>query len=108
MSQENNNKNFDKKNNPKKDDDFPWKKLSKTGLIWVVIFFFALIFTNYWPGNPTNEVELKYSEYREFLNDGKIESGTITLKENVFRGKLKQPETFLIDGTNQQISQSFF
>jgi len=104
MSQESNNNNFDKKNNPKKDDDFQWKKLSKTGLIWLVILFFALVFSTYWPGNTSNEIELKYSEYREFLNDGKIESGTVTLKENIFRGKLKSPEIFRIEDTNQQIT----
>lgn len=104
MNQEGKNNNFNKKNGPKKDDDFQWKKLSKTGLIWVVILFFALIFSNYWPDNQGNEIEIKYSDYREFLNEGKISSGTITLKENVFKGKLKNPEIYQIDGSNQQIT----
>ena len=103
MSQEKNSNNFDKKNNPKK-DDFQWKKLSKTGLIWLVVLFFALVFSTYWPGSQSAEIELRYSEYREFLSDGKIKSGTVTLKENIFRGELKEAELFIIDGVNQEIS----
>ena len=101
MSQENNN--FDKKNNPKKDDDFQWKKLSKTGLIWLVILFFALVFSTYWPGNQSGEIEVKYSEYRTYLNDDKIAEGTVTLKENVFRGTLKQSEVYTYDGKSQPV-----
>jgi len=95
MSEEKNNKDKEQQDRPpKKDDEFQWKKASKTGLIWVVILLFALLFSTFWPDNRPNEVEIGYTRYLEFLNDGKIDEGVVTLKENVFRGQLKEPEIF--------------
>jgi cell division protease FtsH len=80
----------------KKSDDFQWKKLSKNGLVWLVIFFFALFFAKLWPDTSESEIDVNYSKYLEFLKDDKIASGTITLRENqnIFRGVLKRKEVF--------------
>ncbi len=80
----------------KKSDDFQWKKLSKNGLVWLVIFFFALFFAKLWPDTSESEIDVNYSKYLEFLKDDKIASGTITLRENqnIFRGILKRKEVF--------------
>ncbi|MCB0281124.1 MAG: ATP-dependent metallopeptidase FtsH/Yme1/Tma family protein [Calditrichae bacterium] len=93
MNQENKQNNNSNKNN-RKDDEFQWKKVSKTGLVWIVILFFALFFSTLWPDSRPSEVEVKYSKYLEFLRNDKIESATVTLKENVFQGVLKNPESF--------------
>jgi cell division protease FtsH len=102
---------LNKENNPgnknKKDDDFQWKKLSKNGLVWLAIFFFALFFAKLWPDNSAGEFEVKYSKYLEFLNEGKIATGAITLKENVFRGVLKRKEVFGNDPASR-VETEFF
>ncbi len=88
----------DKKN--KKNDDFQWKKASKTGFIWILILLFALFFSTLWDGTQPNEFEATFSQYERFLKEGKIEQGVVTLKENVFRGTLKEP--VVIDGEQTQ------
>ena len=97
----NKDKDENKKNNPlkqKNDDEFQWKKISKSSLIWLVIFFVAIFVATMWSDNRSGEVEISYSRYVEYLNAGKIQQGTITLKENVFRGQLKEPEFFNTEG----------
>ncbi|RMH63159.1 MAG: ATP-dependent metallopeptidase FtsH/Yme1/Tma family protein [Calditrichaeota bacterium] len=91
---------------PKKDDEFQWKKVSKSGLIWIAILFMALFFSSLWTDSRPNEFEISYSKYREFLDQGKIERATITLKENTFRGVLKQADYFG-DETGTQKSRNF-
>jgi cell division protease FtsH len=103
MKSDNKKDNFDKKNNPKKDDDFQWKKVSKSSLIWITIIFAALFLSRIWGDSPPNELEVDYSQYLKYLKEDKIESATITLKENLFRGKLKQPEIFYADNAGQEI-----
>lgn len=78
----------------KKDDEFQWKKASKTGLIWIAILLAAIFFSTWWPDTRPDEVEIDYSRYQQLLKDDKIESGKVTLQENVFQGVLKQEETF--------------
>ncbi len=104
-------KDLNKQNNSgnknKKDDDFQWKKVSKNGLVWLAIFFFALFFAKLWPDSSANEFEVKYSRYLEFLNESKILSGTVTLKENLFRGVLKRKEVFGNDPANRIETEYF-
>ncbi|HHJ53445.1 MAG TPA: ATP-dependent metallopeptidase FtsH/Yme1/Tma family protein, partial [Caldithrix abyssi] len=80
----------DKNNN----DEFQWKKASKTGLIWILILLAAIAFSTMWPSKRADEVEVDFSVYQRLLKENKIESGEVTLKENVFRGKLREVEVF--------------
>ncbi len=108
----NKDKDDNKKNNPlkqKNDDEFQWKKISKSSLIWLVVFFVAIFVATMWSDNRSGEVEISYSRYVEYLNAGKIQQGVITLKENVFRGQLKEPEFFNTEGidASSQASKKF-
>ncbi len=112
MSDEN--KNEQNKHNPlkpKNDDDFQWKKISKSSLIWLVIFFVAIFVATMWSDNRPAEVEISYSRYLEYLNAGKIQQGIVTLKdkENIFRGQLKDAEFFNTEGAGgtEQASKNF-
>jgi len=87
------NQNPDSKDRNKKNDDFQWKKASKTGLAWIVILLLAIFFSSLWPDSRPDEIEIDYSVYQRLLQDGKFISGTVTLKENVFQGVLKEEET---------------
>ncbi|MEJ2545454.1 MAG: ATP-dependent zinc metalloprotease FtsH, partial [Calditrichaceae bacterium] len=82
------------KDKKKKDDEFQWKKASKTGLIWIIILIAAITFSQFWPNSHPDEVEIGFTKYQQLLKEDKIESGTVTLKENVFKGELKQEEVF--------------
>jgi cell division protease FtsH len=81
-------------NRNRKDDEFQWKKASKTGLIWIIILLAAIFFSTLWPDNTPGEVEIDYGVYKKILSEDKIESGKISLQENLFQGVLKNPENF--------------
>ena len=87
---DNNKKNFDRKKQPQNNnnDEFQWKKASKTGLIWILILLAALAFSTLWPDNRPSEVEVPYNEYVRLLRNKMIRSGEVTLKDNKFRGVL--------------------
>lgn len=77
--------------NKKKDDEFQWKKASKTGLIWIAILFAAIVFTQFWSGNEEGSNELSFSEYQEILRKDNIQSGEVNLKENSLIAKTRRP-----------------
>ena len=90
----NNNNNKNNKNPNKKDknsnDEFQWKKASKTGLIWILILLAAIAFSTMWPSGRSDEAEVDFNTYQKLLKDGQIVSGEVTLKDLKFKGKLKQ------------------
>lgn len=97
-------KKLNNENKPKKDDDFQWKKVSKSSAIWIALIFMALFLASPWEDSNPNEIEVGYSRYLEFLKSDKIESATITLQENLFRGKLKKPEIIISEDGNKQVN----
>ncbi|WP_456442444.1 ATP-dependent zinc metalloprotease FtsH [Caldithrix abyssi] len=97
---ENKNKSSDPKKQPQNNnDEFQWKKASKTGLIWILILLAAIAFSTLWPDNRPNEVEVPYNEYMRLLRNKMIRSGEVTLKDNRFRGVLvDQTEVRSVNG----------
>ncbi|MHB2153879.1 ATP-dependent zinc metalloprotease FtsH [Calditrichota bacterium GD2] len=97
---ENKNKSSDPKKQPQNNnDEFQWKKASKTGLIWILILLAAIAFSTLWPDNRPNEVEVPYNEYMRLLRSKMIRSGEVTLKDNRFRGVLvDQTEVRSVNG----------
>jgi len=92
---------MDRKLNNKKDqdrnknnDEFQWKKASKTGLIWVAILLAAIAVSYNWQGSKPEEVEVDYLVYKELLKNKQIISGRVTLKENqnLFQGVLREEQ----------------
>ena len=86
-------------NNPKKSNDnkineqFHWKKAGKTSLVWVLIIISAIFMSNLFTDQAGNEVEIQYSEYRTFLNNGLITKARII--DEVFYGELSEPQTIV-------------
>jgi cell division protease FtsH len=74
----------------RKNDEFQWKKTSKTGLIWITILLAAIIFSVFWPGSDRDGIEISFSEYKEILKQNNIRS--IVVKENMLIGILRQPK----------------
>ena len=72
-------------------DKFEWKRAGKTSLLWILIIIGAIYISGQLTESGKNEVEIEYTEYREFLKAGDIESAEII--GNVFHGKFNIPQT---------------
>jgi cell division protease FtsH len=94
-----------KKKINKNNEEFNWNRVFKIVLGWSAIligFFLIMIYTK---GTDGKYTELKYDQYLNFLNEGKIESATIKKSDNnyEFLGKLKSNE--LVDiGSGRSVS----
>ncbi len=81
-------------NKKRKDDEFQWKKASKTGLIWIVILIAAIFFSQLWPGQEETTIQISYSEYLKILNDDNMRSGEVIVKDNILIGETKEPMAY--------------
>ncbi len=80
----------------KDDDNFQWKKASRSLIIWILIILGSVLFANAF-GNLGGKGEraISYKQYRSFLEAGKIERAII--EDNVFHGVLKYEDAVQID-----------
>jgi cell division protease FtsH len=85
-------------------------KIMKTAMIWVFIFGFVVVMYMLVNSGQQPEVNVSYTEYKQFLEAGKIESAVVTksqLNDFVFHGTLREKVTILRN--NSQIeAQRFF
>jgi cell division protease FtsH len=91
MQNNNNDENKKQDQRKRKDDEFQWKKASKTGLIWIAILLAAIIFTQFWSSTEEGSDEVSFSEYQEILKADNIQSGDVIIKENVLIAKTRRP-----------------
>ncbi len=91
MLNNNNQENKKQDSDKKKNDEFQWKKASKTGLIWIAILFAAIVFTQFWSSNEESSNELSFSEYKEVLKQDNIETGEVNTKDNSLIAKTRRP-----------------
>ena len=89
------NRGGDRKN--KNDDNFQWKRASRSLIIWILIILGSVLFANAF-GNlgGKGEREISYMQYRSFLEAGKIESAVI--EGNIFHGVLKYEDAVQVNG----------
>ncbi len=87
--------NQDNKKNNQNNDEFQWKKASKTGFIWILILLAAILFSTMWPSNRPESVEVDYNVYKQLLVKGKIISAKVTLRSeySLFEGRLNEKQT---------------
>ena len=89
----------------KNNDEFQWKKASKTGLIWIVVLLAAVAFSTMWSGSDQKkEVEVNHKQFTELLKSHKVISGQITPKGNLnlFQGTLAEEQLIVgINGTRR-------
>ena len=72
--------------NPKKDNDkFQWKQMSRTLLFWLFLFIAIITIVNIYNSQTPNQVKVKFTKYKQLLNEGAIKEATIT--GNIFNGK---------------------
>ncbi|RMF57961.1 MAG: ATP-dependent metallopeptidase FtsH/Yme1/Tma family protein [Calditrichaeota bacterium] len=79
-------------------NDFQWKKNSRSVLFWVILFFVIASLATLIPYGKKNVREIPYSQYLEYLNQGKIIEGQVIIggTANEFHGRLKSPETIIL------------
>ena len=91
-----------RKNNKKENEQFQWKRAGKTSIVWVLIIISAVFLSNLFTGKGADEVEIQYTEYRTFLNDGLIAKARVV--DEVFHGELSEKRTVLnTGGISQEI-----
>ena len=90
-----------KKQNPKQEpnksgqhnqpENFDWKRAGKTSFIWLMIIFGAVYVSGLLTETGKKEIEIEYTEYRKYLDNGDIQKGVIM--GDVFHGEFKVPQT---------------
>ncbi|MBH10167.1 MAG: cell division protein FtsH [Candidatus Marinimicrobia bacterium] len=81
-----------KDNNP---DQFQWKRAGKTSLIWISILICAIYISGLLTDAGKKEIEIKYTDYKEYLENGEIQKAVVI--GNVFHGEFKLPRTLNTD-----------
>ena len=75
-------------NNP---DQFHWKRAGKTSLIWISIILCAVYISGLLTESGKKEIEIEYTEYREFLENHEIQKAVVI--GVVFHGEFKLAKT---------------
>ena len=90
------NKKQNKKQNPNKPgqhnqpENFDWKRAGKTSFVWLMIIFGAVYVSGLLTETGKKEIEIEYTEYRKYLDNGDIQKGVIM--GDVFHGEFKVPQ----------------
>ena len=80
------------KQNPKKQpDQFDWMRAGKTSFVWLMIIFGAVYISGLLTESGKKEIEIEYTDYREYLANSEIEKAVIM--GDVFHGEFKVPKT---------------
>ncbi|HIC37349.1 MAG TPA: ATP-dependent zinc metalloprotease FtsH [Candidatus Marinimicrobia bacterium] len=66
-------------------------RAGKTSLVWLMIIFGAIYISGLLTETGRKEIEIEYTEYREYLANGEIHKGVIM--DDVFHGEFKEPQT---------------
>ena len=90
-----NNKNQSNKTDKNKQnnqhDNFDWRRASKTSFIWLIIIFSAVYISGLLTDAGKKEIEIEYTEYRKYLENGDIHKAVIM--GDVFHGEFKTPQS---------------
>ena len=73
----NQNKKHLKNGNSFEPDNFNWKKSGKTSFIWMAIILGAVYVSGLLTNVGKQELEIEYTEYKKYLENGDIAKGVI-------------------------------
>jgi len=94
------------KNKDVPDNEFKWKKASKTSLMWIIIIISSIFLIQILGTGSKEEVLIEFDQYKELLFDGQISKATIIERE--FHGVLKSPTTLILNGRPTEVKKFFF
>lgn len=93
---------------PKKgNDDFQWKKGSRSIIFWVIIILGIIFFSYLFPVGKSKEVRIPYSEYLQYLERNLIAKGEVVVDDKEFTGRLKNKVTFRTSDGKEIIFEKF-
>ncbi|MFQ5638578.1 MAG: ATP-dependent zinc metalloprotease FtsH [bacterium] len=72
--------------NQKKDENFQWKKATRTLTFWLIIIVLSIYLSQQWNIEDRGEAEIGYTEFMHHLEGNEIREAIVEDKE--FRGKL--------------------
>ena len=100
---QNNNKPNNKSDNKNEDNpQFQWKKAGKTSFAWILIIIIAISLSRFFSSQPNGEVEIEYSDYKNFLSSRSIVKAKIV--DEVFYGELNTPQSIILsNGLSKEI-----
>ncbi len=100
---QNNNKPNNKSDNKNEDNpQFQWKKAGKTSFAWILIIIIAISLSRFFSTQPNGEVEIEYSDYKNFLSSRSIVKAKIV--DEVFYGELNTPQSIILsNGLSKEI-----
>ena len=93
MVNNNNTSNNKKKKWENKKNDklgFQWKKAGKTSFVWIAIILMTMYISSILSENKRTEIEINYTEYKNYLEEGLIEKAVII--DKTFHGEFKSPQ----------------
>jgi cell division protease FtsH len=90
----------------RKDEEFQWKKASKTALIYILLSAVVWIIITYSQDSDEGEVQkINYSEFQQILKDDNMKSGKIEVVENVLTGETRRPVAVVEHGKERSYSK---
>ena len=94
MVENNSGSNKNPKNSKKNhsEENFDWKRAGKTSFLWLILIFGAVYISGLLTKANKKEVEIEYTEYKNYLKNGDIHKAVIM--GNVFHGEFKLPQSF--------------
>ena len=75
----------------KQNDNFDWQRAGKTSFIWLIIIFSAIYISGLLTDAGKKEIEIEYTQYRKYLDNGDIQKAVIM--GDVFHGEFKTPQS---------------
>ena len=94
------------KNKDLTENEFKWKKASKTSLMWIIIIISSIFLIQILGTGNKEEVRIEFDQYKDLLANGQISEATIIERE--FHGTLKAETTLIINGRPTDVSKFFF
>lgn len=94
------------KNKDIPDNEFKWKKASKTSLMWIIIIISSIFLIQILGTGTKEEVRIEFQQYKELLAGGQISKATIIERE--FHGTLKEKTTLIIHGRPIEVKKFNF
>ncbi|MBU4445993.1 ATP-dependent zinc metalloprotease FtsH [bacterium] len=94
------------KKTPTDDNEFKWKKASKTSLMWIIIIISSIFLIQILGSGSREEVVIEYFQYKDLLANGQIKEATIIERE--FHGVLKEKTALIIGGRPVEVEKFYF
>ncbi len=88
------------------DNEFKWKKASKTSLMWIIIIISSIFLIQILGTGTKEEITIEFQQYKDLLISGQIAEATII--ERQFHGTLKEQTTLIVQGRPTDVKKFNF